>query len=69
MKLSDFLEANKLKPADFAKRIGTSRACVERYVAGERVPRPAIMKKIATATRGAVGPVDFYPTTKVARAS
>lgn len=60
MKLADYLDTNKKKPADFAREIGVNeRESVRRYLAGTRIPTPTIMRRITQATNGAVQPNDF----------
>lgn len=63
MTLGDWLRQNALSPAEFARRIGRPQATIQRYVAGKRIPEPAIMNLIVDATGGAVTPNDFYAVT------
>lgn len=58
--LGRYLHENNLTLETFADRIGVSHASVSRYVAGKRLPDPAIMGRIREATDGAVQPNDFY---------
>ena len=59
MTLAEYLSEHGLSPAEFAKLIGVTDESVRRYAHGRRYPRPAIMRRIVTATGGAVGPQDF----------
>lgn len=63
MKLRLYLIDHDMTCDAFARSIGTSSEAVRRYAAGQRVPRPAVMQKIIEATKGAVGPGDFYGLT------
>ena len=63
MRLADYLTSHDLGFDDFAARIGTTAESVRRYARGTRIPRPAVMAKIVTATKGAVLATDFYPPT------
>lgn len=61
MKLNDFLPANEISVAEFARRIGVAHEkTVYRYLSGERHPAPEIMKNIFRETDGRVTPLDFY---------
>ena len=61
MKLAEYLEANQLTYAEFARRIGVrSDETVRRYVVEGRVPTPKIMEKIALATGCQVTANDFF---------
>ena len=59
MDLSQHLKCTGETPASFAKRIGCSTQAVYRYIKGQRIPRPAMMRKIMDAANGAVTPTDF----------
>ncbi|MEO0438799.1 MAG: helix-turn-helix transcriptional regulator [Pseudomonadota bacterium] len=63
MKLSDYLIAQQLDPAEFARRIGVGRMSVHRYIRGERFPRPEVLQRIHQATAGQVTPNDFLALT------
>ncbi|WP_109493029.1 helix-turn-helix transcriptional regulator, partial [Azospirillum sp. TSH20] len=54
MTLDDWLTRTATKEEAFAALIGTSQATVNRYRHGRRVPRPAVMARIAAATGGQV---------------
>jgi hypothetical protein len=60
MKLGPWLAENNLKPAQFAPRIGCTSEAVRRYVAGERIPDKATMRRIAKETAGQVTANDFF---------
>lgn len=48
--------------AAFAKAIEAPQTSVYYWISGERIPRPAAMKRIVAATGGAVQASDFYET-------
>jgi transcriptional regulator with XRE-family HTH domain len=52
--LPDWLQANHLTDAEFARRIGVSRVTVGRYCRGERHPHAHILVRIHRATHGEV---------------
>ncbi len=61
MKLKHYLIMHQMTPAEFARQLGvTSRTTIHRYVNGERMPSPEMMRKIYDATNGEVTPNDFY---------
>ncbi|CAO3351883.1 helix-turn-helix domain-containing protein [Azospirillum palustre] len=60
MTLDDWLNRTATKEEAFAALIGTSQATVNRYRHGRRVPRPAVMARIAAATGGQVTANDFH---------
>ena len=59
MTLDQWLQANDVTESDFAKRISSSQASVNRYRKG-RIPEPKVMRRIFAATGGAVTADDFY---------
>ena len=59
MKLSEYFSRHDIDPAGFAGEIGVTREALRLWLAGERTPRPKLMAKIKTATRGAVTSSDF----------
>lgn len=58
--LSAYLRAEGLTEIDFGQRIGVTQAAVNRYRLGHRIPRPAVLRRIAEATGGIVTANDFY---------
>ena len=60
MTLQDWLTAQDLSPAAFARKIGKPQATVQRYVSGKRIPQPEEMALIVKETGGAVTANDFY---------
>lgn len=60
MKLADYLAAEHISAAEFARRIGTTRASASRWVKGKRIPRPDAMQAIKAATCGKVSADDFH---------
>lgn len=60
MTLDEWLTRTATKEDAFAAGIGTSQAAVNRYRHGRRIPRPAVMARIARATGGAVTANDFH---------
>ena len=59
MKLIDYLSMHNITQADFAQRIGTTGATVNRIVRGKVTPRRGLMAAISFATEGAVQPIDL----------
>lgn len=59
--LETFLETAPMTEAEFAAAVGCSRTAVRRYIAGDRVPEPRIMDRIAVITGGAVPPDSWTP--------
>ncbi len=60
MKLRDFMSVRELSEAQLGRLLGIGQATVNRYVRGERIPRPDLMRRIVEVTEGQVGPADFY---------
>ncbi len=54
MTISEFLEANELTRAKFARLIGVNEASITRYMNGTRVPRREHLDRIYKVTKGAV---------------
>jgi transcriptional regulator with XRE-family HTH domain len=54
MNLRTFLEQTGISITDFAREIGVYPQAVHRYLRGERMPRPDVMRLILKATDGAV---------------
>jgi len=64
MKLTDYLNQKTVKVAEFAAKVGRDQSVVARWKRGEVTPDWRIWPKITAATRGAVKPVDFMPSSK-----
>lgn len=60
MKLKDWLEKERLTVTDFARRLKKPQPTVARYVNGDRIPEPEIMRDIARETSNEVMANDFY---------
>jgi len=61
MTLDQYLIAEKLTEAAFAAAVGVSQPHVNRLRGGKNWPRPALMVRIRTTTKGQVTPDDFLP--------
>ena len=59
MHLRTYLSRNGLTQSAFAKELGVKRQTVDRWLRGDRVPRPEMMRQIARVTDGKVGPEDL----------
>lgn len=57
--LTKYRAANGLTMERFAQMVGVQRAAVSKWEKGS-IPRPAIMRRIAEVTGGAVTAADFY---------
>lgn len=66
MKLRDYLTEQNLTADQFAERVGFSKFAVGKWVRGERTPRTPAMHQIVTATKGKVGPADFFGLSEAA---
>gem|GEM_PF-1719456 len=62
MRLAEYLIAQNLSPAAFARRIGVGRMTIHRYISGERQPNARITGLIHKATQGQVTAQDFWHT-------
>ena len=60
MTLEKWMKIKGYTDGQFAELIGMDRSTVNLYRHGLRMPRPAVMEKIAYATAGQVKPNDFY---------
>lgn len=60
MTLADYLLANSITDAEFARQVGSSRQNVNRWKLGQAVPRPPEMDRIARETARKVTANDFY---------
>jgi hypothetical protein len=69
MKLKAYLSDNQITYAAFGQRISVTGEAVRKYAEGLRIPRAAIMPRIVRATKGAVGPADFFETSTGAATS
>jgi len=54
------MRQQSLTDLQLAQKIECSRSAVTMYRLGQRIPRPAMAKKIAQVTKGSVTPNDFY---------
>lgn len=61
MQLRDYLRLERESPHRFAERTGVTIHAIRKWVRRERVPRPATIVKIETATKGAVTANDWLP--------
>jgi hypothetical protein len=59
MKLSNYIKERGITEVDFSKLIDVKAPSVNRYLR-DRVPTPAVMRRIIEATNGDVMPNDFY---------
>ena len=59
MQLRDYLREHKIHSADFAERLGVSHGGVQKWISGERFPRPSVIAKIYSETDGEVTANDF----------
>ena len=63
MKLSTYMEDNRLGDADMADLIGgCSYHSVKKWRSGERIPRGRFMVRIREVTNGQVNANDFVPS-------
>lgn len=61
MKLAEFKKQQNLTDEALAALIGDCTVSgLRKWIAGDRMPRPDQMKRIVSATGGAVMPNDFY---------
>lgn len=61
MKLIDWLLAEKLTMAAFARKVGVSHSAVSRWCRSEMFPKEDRLVLIREATQGAVSAEDFMP--------
>ena len=61
MTLVNYLRKKRLTQQQFADMLGVAQSLVSDWTLGKRVPRPAMMSRIADLTGGRVKPADFYP--------
>jgi transcriptional regulator with XRE-family HTH domain len=60
MTLADYLTQHSITHQRFAELLGCQQPTVTRFVKGQRVPSPELMRLIAEKTNGAVTANDFY---------
>jgi transcriptional regulator with XRE-family HTH domain len=60
MQLEAFMKDRQWDAAAVASAVGVSPEAVRKWLRGERIPRPAQMRRIVEVTDGAVQPADFY---------
>lgn len=67
MLFKDYIAVTGKSLSEVGKELGVSAPAVFRWQAGQSIPKPALMRKIMTWSKGNVMPNDFYqPDTKVA---
>lgn len=59
MRLKTYLRLNGLTQKQFAENVGSTYWAVRKWCYGERMPRPAQLRKINSATNGQVTANDF----------
>lgn len=59
MELTEYLSTRDQSQRDFAAEIGVAHETVNRWIKGHRSPRPAMLRRIAAVTGGAVREADF----------
>jgi len=59
VKLDAWLKREGMSREEFSSEIGRSMTSLSRYISGERMPRPAVMRRIAAVTGGSVTANDF----------
>lgn len=61
MTLKEFINQQKIALESFCKEIGLGASTsIYRYIRGERIPAPDVMRRIYVVTGGSVQPNDFY---------
>lgn len=60
MRLRDWLKANERSQTALAGQLGVSAETLRRYLNEGRLPDPDVLRRIFAATKGQVGPLDFY---------
>jgi transcriptional regulator with XRE-family HTH domain len=66
MKLLAYLAQEKIKPREFAERVGISQPFMSRLLHGQRRPGGQLAMKIEEATGGNVTLRDFYTSNDIA---
>lgn len=59
MKLAEYLQQEKLSPAQFAANLGKHASTISRVLKEQRTPTLDLMDAIAKETKGKVTPNDF----------
>jgi DNA-binding transcriptional regulator YdaS (Cro superfamily) len=59
MQLKEYMDAMGVSPLAFAHQLGVSNPTVYRWLDGQRVPEPEMMRRIYSATKGTVAPNDW----------
>lgn len=62
------MDSAAIDAAELGDRLGVGREAVRKWLRGERIPRPEVMRRIVEVTEGKVGPADFYDLTPSAPA-
>lgn len=65
MTLAAYLKVTDQTYEDFAPQVDAKPRTVGKWARGERIPRPAKMALIRTATNEQVSPADFYHPTSI----
>ena len=63
MNLGEYLKESGLSLSEFAEKVGVADASMSRYVAGKRVPKTNILRRIVEASGGRVQANDFFTGT------
>ena len=63
MLLQEYLRREGLRAKDFALVAKVARYTIERWVKGELIPAPGLMRRVIVLTRGLVLPNDFFAAT------
>lgn len=66
MQLEAFMKDRQMDAAAVAAAVGVSPEAVRKWLRGERIPRPAQMRRIVQMSGGEVRPADFYAEAEVA---
>ncbi len=61
MKLSDYLQREKMTQAQFAELVGAHPITVNKWATGNAMPRRALVARITEVTNGEVTPADLFP--------
>lgn len=67
MKLSQYLAKHKMKPGQFAQKIGVHRSSVVRFCDETRRPDLGTLERIHDATDGQVTAADFFKAARAKR--